>query len=189
MRPRPHHETWHRTPPRASAPPALRPWLTDPGSLTARIRARCGEFRVQVLRQGLGRPCPDEAALLGMRAGELARIREVLLIADGRPVVFARSLLPPGNVRGAWRLLRGIGDRPLGALLFATPAISRAPLACVRVDRRDARYHRASAALRAGGDNAPPPQSLWARRSVFHFRGRALMVSEFFLPAILDLPK
>ena len=33
------------------------------------------------------------------------------------------------------------------------------------------------------------PAALWARRSVFLLRGRALMVSEAFLPAILELRK
>lgn len=37
---------------RGRAPaPALRPWLEERGSLTARIRARCDRFRVQCLRQ------------------------------------------------------------------------------------------------------------------------------------------
>jgi chorismate--pyruvate lyase len=189
MRTRLHRETWHPSPPRASVPPALLPWLTDPASLTARIRARCETFSVRVLRQTLAPVCADEAALLGLRAGELARLREVLLLADGRPVVFARSVLPRHNLRGGWALLRGIGARPLGAVLFANPAIERSPLVCGRFDRRDARYHRARAALLAGGHDARLPPALWARRSVFRFRGRALMVSEFFLPAIFELPQ
>lgn len=185
MRTRPHRETWLKRPPRATVPPQLRPWLTDPASLTARICMRCETFSVQVLRQCLTVPHRDEATLLGLRRGELAWLREVLLIADGRPVVFARSLLPRRNVRGAWNLFHGIGARPLGAALFADPRISRRALACTRIDRRDARYHRASAA--AAPLRLPP--GLWARRSLFRLHGRALLVSEMFLPPILELPE
>ncbi|KON81368.1 chorismate lyase [Azoarcus sp. PA01] len=184
MRLRPHSETWIERPPRARVLPRLRPWLTDPGSLTARIRSRCSVFSVDVLAQRLAVPHPDEAALLGLRRGELAWLREVLLVADGVPVVFARSILPRHNVRGAWVLFHGLGSRPLGAALFADPRIGRRPLACTCLDRRDARYHRASTTV------APRrlPSALWARRSLFALRGRALLVSEVFLPTILELP-
>jgi chorismate--pyruvate lyase len=170
-------------------PAALRPWLRDAGSLTARIRARCERFAVQVVCQKLARVHRDEALLLGLRPGERAWVREVLLVADGRPVVFARSLLPPRNVRGAWNLFHGMGSRPLGQALFSDPAISRLPLACRRLDGRDARYHRAQAALIRYAPAQSLPRTLWARRSVFLLRGSALMVSEAFLPEILELPR
>ena len=185
----PCRETWLAHPPRAALPPALLPWLKDAGSLTARIRARCTRFEVRVLCQRLARVRRDEALLLGLRPGERAWVREVLLVADGRPVVFARSLLPPRNVRGAWNLFHGIGSRPLGQALFSDPAISRLPLACRRLDGRDARYHRAQAALIRYAPAQSLPRTLWARRSVFLLRGSALMVSEAFLPEILELPR
>ncbi|MDX9884231.1 chorismate--pyruvate lyase family protein [Thauera sp.] len=185
----PRHETWLAHPPRSAMPAALLPWLSDPGSLTARIRARCSRFAVQVVCQKLARVHRDEALLLGLRPGERAWVREVLLVADGRPVVFARSLLPPRNVRGAWNLFHGMGSRPLGQALFSDPAISRLPLACRRLDGRDARYHRAQAALNRYAPAQYLPRTLWARRSVFLLRGSALMVSEAFLPEILELPR
>jgi chorismate lyase len=184
MRTRPHREIWLRRPPRATVPPRLRPWLTDPSSLTARIRIRCKAFSVRVLAQRLAVPHRDEASLLGLRRGELAWVREVLLLADGVPVVFARSVLPRRNLRGAWQLFHGLGARPLGAALFADPRIGRAPLVCLRLDRRDARYHRVLAAVAP----EPLPAGLWARRSLFRLHGRALLVSEVFLPPILGLP-
>lgn len=182
MRTRPHREIWLSRPPRASVARRLRPWLTDPGSLTARVRERCAAFSLVVLEQRLAAPHADEAALLGLRQGELAWLREVLLVADGVPVVYARSILPRRNVRGAWNLFHGLGARPLGAALFADPAIRRGALACARLDRRDARYHRALAV------SPRLPRAVWARRSLFRLRGRALLVSELFLPPILELP-
>ncbi|ENO79428.1 chorismate--pyruvate lyase family protein [Thauera sp. 63] len=186
---RPPSETWLAAPPRTRAPSHLIPWLTDPSSLTARIRARCEHVSVNLLSQGLASAVPDEATLLGLRPGERVWVREVLLLADGRPVVFARTLLPRGHVRGAWNLFHGFGARPLGAALFADRAISRAPLACARLDARDARYHRVRAALAAHAPSELVPREVWGRRSLFHRHHRALMVSEFFLPAIFDLPR
>lgn len=183
MQARPLLARWRARPSRAGTPSVLRPWLTDRGSLTARIRARCGKFSVSVLKQALGHAHPDEAALLGLRRGERVWVREAMLLADGVPVVFARSVLPYRNVRGAWKLFHGIGSRPLGAALFADPRIERMPLVSTCVDRRDARYHRAieATAMRDA------PHRLWARRSVFHLHGRPLLVTEVFVPAIARL--
>lgn len=189
MRTRLHRATWLPTPPRASVPPSLRPWLIDPASLTSRIRARCTRFSVRVLEQRLGAARLDEAAFLGLRPGERVWVREVLLLADDRPVVFGRSLLPRRNVRSAWNLFHGMGARPLGAALFADPAISRSPLSCRRFDARDARYHRARSALALHAASAFLPRDMWARRSLFRRHGRALLVSEFFLPDIFELPR
>lgn len=159
-------------------------WLRDTGSLTARIRARCDRFAVRVLRQRLGRVLDDEALLLGLKAGDWAWVREVLLLADDVPVVYARSVMPQATVRAGSRLFSTIGSRPLGAALFANPRVERGELACARLDRRDARHRAASAAL----DARTLPRELWGRRSVFRLRGRALLVTEIFLPEILDLP-
>ena len=162
----------------------LHDWLADSSSLTARIVARCSSLRVQVLSQGLARPHHDEAILLGLRAGELACVREVLLIADDKPVVYARSLVCRDSLRGAWAMFAGIGARPLGVALFADPMIQRGELHAHQLDARDTRYRRVQAAVKLA-----PEAALWARRSCFVRHARPLIVCEVFLPAILELRK
>jgi chorismate--pyruvate lyase len=177
-----HLQAWAPSPLAAHHP--LHGWLTDSASLTARIAARCGQLRVKLLAQGLGRPHHDEAVLLGLRVGELACVREVLLLADDMPVVYARSLLHRDSLRAAWRMFDGLGTRPLGAALFADPLIRRGPLRAQRIDARDARYRcilRHVSLEQAG--------ALWARRSCFVRRGHPMIVCEVFLPAILELRK
>lgn len=177
-------ENWLARPLRPVLPPGLRPWLSDRGSLTERIVARSQTFQLKVLSHGRGPIMRDERALFGVRRGERARVREVLLVADGRPVVYARSVLPRTSLRGGWQVFERIGGRSLGQALFADPRIRRMPLATRALDRRDTRYHRAVNSARL----VPPPARLWARRSLFRLRGRDLLVTEVFLPAILDLP-
>mgnify|MGYP000871479022 CR=1 FL=1 len=164
------------------APRSMRGWLTDDSSLTARIRARCGRFALQVVSQGKGRGLPDEMAALGIHHHANLWQREVLLIADGEPVVFARSLVATTTIPAAWHLLHGLGGRPLAAVLFDDPRVRRSPLEAARLDARDPRWHHASAAtLRT---DLP---SLWARRSAFRRYGTPLLVTEVFLPAIRNL--
>ncbi|HEY9193815.1 MAG TPA: chorismate lyase, partial [Methyloversatilis sp.] len=88
-------------------PDRLHGWLTDPHSLTARIRARCRQFAVRPLMQGRARAWTDEADLIGVDRAHV-RTREVLLYADGVPVVFAHSVVSMDDVRGVWRMFAGV---------------------------------------------------------------------------------
>ncbi len=162
----------------------MRPWLTDAGSLTARILSRCERFSVRVLAQRRLPAMLDEQALFGLRQGETLWVREVLLVADGRPVVYARSVVSDHNLTTAWRLFRGIGSRPLGAALFADPRIQRQPLQSASLGQGDARYHRALSFVDSSDE---APRRLWARRSLFMQRACGLLVTEVFLPGILTL--
>lgn len=174
---------WKPHPALAGAPRWLHPWLADRGSLTARLIARGRHFEVRVLGERRARPMPDERRLIGLTAGRHAWTREVLLLVDAMPVVFAHSVLSPRDLLGAWHMARAIGARPLGAALFADPTIVRGPLRCARLDRRHPLHRRACALL---GKELPP---LWARRSLFGRQGRPLLVSEVFLPALARLPR
>jgi chorismate lyase len=176
-----HRVSWGPLPAHQGVPSFLRAWLSDQTSLTARIRARCGKFYVQVLNDGLALPLEAERRPIGLRQGQYAWVREVLLHADGRPVVFAHSVAAPRDLNGPWRLAAGIGGRPLGAALFADPGIRRAPLSVARMAMASPLHRRAETAV-----NAKLP-ALWARRSCFMRDGRPLMVTEVFLPGISAL--
>ncbi len=170
---------WRRLAP--AHPNPWRGWLAYPGSLTRRIVARAGGLDVERLSQRLRPPHEDESRALGRPARQLALVREVVLHARGRPVVLAHSIAARADLFGAWRGLRGLGNRPLAAALFRDPLVRRGPLEFARVDARHPLGRRARRVL---GGELP---ALWARRSLFHRRGRPLMVTEVFLPALLEL--
>ena len=161
-----------------SLPHSLRLWLSDRGSLTQRLKSRCDSFRVVPLATGLARPNPDEYALLGLAPGTRAYVREVLLLCNEVPVVFAHSVLPHASLRGGWNGITRLGSRPLGEALFSNSRILRQPLAFHRL-RHD---HPLFGAITQQQTLAV--SSLWARRSVFCLNGHPLLVTEVFLPAI-----
>jgi chorismate--pyruvate lyase len=151
----------------------LQDWLTDPGSLTARLIAKSrGRFQVEVVRQAIGRPSLDECKALGISSNSLALIREVVLKGDNQPWVFARSLLPLSSLTGELRHLRKQANRPLGAFLFSQPHLLRSPIAIARISSD----HAYVPAELVGSE------ALWGRRSVFYLRAKPLLVSEVFLP-------
>ncbi|MCW5576138.1 MAG: chorismate lyase [Burkholderiales bacterium] len=158
----------------------LRRWLTDPGSLTARLERHAGRIAVQVLFQGRHRPNADEAFLFAGRTSQVM-VREVLLLRGAMPLVFAHTVFDAASLRGAWRGVSVLGNRPLGAALFADPRIARFPLRQKKLAGNHPLYRGAAARLKR------PPPSLWARRSIFAAGKSPILVSEVFLPAVFDL--
>jgi chorismate--pyruvate lyase len=158
----------------------LADWLLNHGSLTQRLRCVCaGRFRVRVLRQGWSRPARDEARILGSRLDAWAWTREVQLLCNERPWVFARTLIPARTLRGRGRRLTYLGTRPLGQVLFADPEVRRGPVEITRIVAGQPLHQQAFAGF------IESPATIWGRRSVFWIEGRPLLVYEIFLP---DLP-
>ena len=157
-------------------------WLNATGSLTARLRG-LGDVSVKRLRQQALPLWPLERALLGMPHGH---VREVLLIVSGEPAVWARSITSGRAVKGAWRALKGLGNRPLAELLFTDRSVRRAPLDAARLHRRGpgARL-RARAWLATHSDAHDRELPQWMRWSLFERRGQRLLVQEAFAPWVL----
>lgn len=155
-------------------------WLIDRGSLTDRVRERCAAFRVELVYQGPRRAARDERFIGGNR-GERVLVREVFLSCARERVVFAHSVTRFASLRGAWRGLARLGTRPLGAALFADPRVRRRPLRFRKLGPRDELHARACA---AAGRRLP---ALWARRSLFMLGNSPILVTEIFLPGILEL--
>ena len=156
-------------------------WLRDKGSLTTRIRYNCKErFRVNVLEQGWGRPFYSEQQQLSMRNKERAVIRAVHLLCDDIPWVFARTLIPASSLRGPAKRLTMLGDKPLGAVLFADPTIKRGQTQVARLLPRHPLFSYATRRI------DPQPAEIWGRRTIFYLAGYPILVNEIFLP---DVPE
>lgn len=157
----------------------LATWLFDSSSLTERLISACsGSFSVQVLNQGWAHAMLNEAKTLNMRMTRRALVREVHLLCDEQPWVFARTIIPPHTMRGKRRRLAKLGQKPLGAVLFADKSMQRSEMeiACIKPGQQ--LYALATHHLEAAD------QPIWGRRSVFYLNRHPLMVSEIFLPQI-----
>ena len=149
-----------------------RDWLADRGSLTARLQRLCaGDLSVKVIKQGLAFPKLSERQALNLSGRRKALIREVILKGAGQPWVYARSVLPLTTLTGRLRKLRHLDNRPLGALLFKDPNMTREPVQIARFTSNNL------AAFLNTADT-----SAWGRRSVFRLDNKPLLVSEVFLP-------
>ena len=174
------HAGWHTRSLRSEESTLFTPWLRDRGSLTGRLQAM-GMFSVRLLRQGLAVPTLDEAAELGIKNKRVAWVREVALLCDSHPMVFAHSVLPYRPRGPMCRWFARMGTRSLGALLFAHAGFKRGKLKSRRLDHRHPLFAPALAAILHPNS---PRKHLWARRSIFSFGTQSVLVTEVFSPEI-----
>ncbi|MGH8135241.1 MAG: chorismate--pyruvate lyase family protein [Steroidobacteraceae bacterium] len=163
-------------PPVAAAATA---WLAEPGLLTERLRACCGGRQALTVVSEREAPLAAAESAVLQAPGNAAFVREIELTCDGRPWIFAQSLIPLATLaRHGW--LSKLGDSALGERLAASPGLMRGPLEFARLTPGIALFHRA---LRQSADL---PAELWARRSWFAIDGARLLVQEVFLPEALQ---
>jgi len=174
-----YNKRWHR---RAmlfnrSIPDDVMPWLFESSSLTKRLLQLCPkDFRVELLVQMTGRPTLDERRSLGIRSARSALIREVILYCGEKAVVYARTVIPLSTLKGAQRCYASLGERPLGAMLFADRSMRRGEVEITSLMPDDELYVKTRCS----------DKPVWGRRSVFRVGGKPLMVCEFFLPALFS---
>ncbi len=164
-----------------AVPDHIYAWLKDPASLTRRVTDACnGSFSVRVRFQGWGKAMNSESRLLRLRLRETCLIREVELLCNDEPQVFARTLMPVKSLHGAARRLFHLRNKPLGKVLFADPRTRRKQLQIARFLPQHKSFQSAVSHLEE------MPEELWGRRTLFLYAGKQILVNEVFLPTLVD---
>lgn len=154
--------------PSSTVPRCWKGWLEEPGSLTRRLkRLAQGSFAVKVINEYWGVADSSECRALSLRYKQWVYIREVELWGRGQCWVKAKTLIPKSSFRGSLVSLRSIGSQPLGERLFSDPQISRGNIEITYCN-----------------DGGEP---VWARRSLFSLGKQSLLVTEVFMPCLLEI--
>ena len=110
------------------------------------------------------------------------RVREVLLCANGVPLVMAHSVIPTLSSSGSNHAILRLGTKPLGAVLFAKSRMhskAKPPRDIARLDKSSALWKKCSKQYKG------LPSPLWARRTLYRLKGHPILVNEIFLPTLL----
>jgi len=147
-------------------------WLLDTGSLTRRLsQLASGEFSVRVLHASWQALRADECAALGVAADTPGWVREVYLLGQGQPWVFARSIATREALREAGFEIERIGGQSLGEVLFRDTRFARGPLELCW-------YPRTWLPLEVCAND------LLGRRSCFRREALGVLVAEVCLPRL-----
>ena len=140
-------------------------WVTDPGSLTSRLKEKSvGDFQVEVVdERWLSNLLRDLRVLFGPVAdNHRFWSRKVVLSGRGEPWIQAHTILPEHSLESPLREVMELSKKPLGEFLFNHPELIRSEM-----------------------DVTPVGSDTWARRSLFYLFSNPVLVAEFFLPSLL----
>lgn len=156
----------------------LQDWLSDSGSLTKKLQRCCQQFEVQVLSEhtvttaDLYEPFPVPLPL----DCQHYFVRQVLLLCDGQPWVFASTVIPEVTLTHGNQFLTQLGNQSLGQTLFNHPDTIRSQIEYGLFSSNSGLNELTqSLALQ-------PTHAILARRSVFELTQYPLTVTEVFLP-------
>ncbi len=160
-------------------PLTVQSWTYESGSLTQRLRRQFGpDVAVKVLFNAWRHPFLTERRLLKLPEQHYSVTREVLLHVKGRPLILARTIIPRVTVKTAKSDLSKLGSRPLGEIIFSYPKLERVAMDMSLVE---VPTWKSSIVTEVGIQ-----QPVWGRRTVYGIANNTLLVSEFFLPEVLN---
>ncbi len=157
-------------------------WLCDPHSLTARLKARCDDFKVKVLFEDYVEHRPEFNVPKSI-CDKRYLLRQVLLMCSGQAQVFASTLIPVTTLNTGNEFLLSLGDQPLGEALFKHKDISREAIEIALFDK-SSHVMALAQELPLGLNQSQFEQTkiIFGRRSIFKLIDQGLLVSEVFLP-------
>lgn len=180
---RPRLARWYENVNAVHASARMQDWLTNRASMTARLVARCEQFRVQRLSQHKAVCLQDEYAAIGLHRAVKVFEREVFLRCDGKAMVYGHTVVPLTATANEWPLFHALGEKSLGSTLFNDPLVRRGDLSYARLRRSHPLMQR----IVWRQPELAEVESMLARRSLFWRKGGCLQVTEVFLPAIESL--
>jgi chorismate--pyruvate lyase len=159
---------------------ALRTILFEQGSLTAKLRQLTeSQVDIKICFQDICVPSNSERVFLNIAADEYI-VREVLLLSQDIPYIFGRSILPLCTDSSLKLWQPYLDKRPIGDYLFKSQHHHRLQLLCAKLQPDSQEYQYAAKYCSL---NVP---RLWARKSLFTCDAGTMLISEVFLPAMLQ---
>jgi len=167
---------------RISPSRVVQQWLITPSSLTSKLKSICPDLEVHVISEKYEMPLVSEAQKLGIARDEEVWIRCVLLKCKNHNWVYARTIIPKMDSLNPWHELQSLGNKPLGEILFQMPNIKRSSFEFSK-DTLGYWPHLINHLNTPDIRNQPS----FARRSTFNQKGAPLLLTEVFLPGLLEI--
>ncbi len=161
----------------------LHDFLFQHGSLSRFIEECCrGRFHIELKNESWCQPLADEVDLLSLATDEITFVRESWLKCDEHRLVYARTIIPRSTYEGESQELMQLGNKPLGNILFNDNTTYRTNMRYAKIPLHCNLHQQATV-------NSDIIADLWGRQSLFYINDKPLLVTEVFLPTILECAK
>ena len=134
-------------------------WLNEPGSITSRIKS-FSNFKLKLLKDGPGEVDITEDDLI-ISNYEENNIREVILLSNEEPLIYAKSIIPLETIKLGLNILGNLKENPLGDILFSNPEIKKKYMLFARFQSKE--------------------EIFYGRKGIYTVKGYPFSVCEIFL--------
>ena len=137
----------------------IKSWLLEKGPITKRIKLN-HNFELNLIRDEVDQISQDDKVFLDNIEGDI-KVREVILLGNGNPLVYAKSYIPIFTINNGLKKLGQLGSKPLGDILFEKNLFQKKETLFTKF-------------LYLKNEH-------WGRKSKYHVNGLPLSVMEVFL--------
>ncbi len=176
---------WHNDINLIAIADARKQWLLGANRLVHAFKANFGEVQIEALQEEYSQPFPDEGAILRLENGK-AHIRQIIIATKtGHRLSYARVVIVDSTYEAYAQQFSGLGRQFIGdSLLFNNKEVIRQPFEFACFDDSSL-YAEAYFQL---GQRATEAEPWVARRSIFLWQNRPLLITEFLLPYLATVP-
>ena len=152
-------------------------WVTDPHSLTERLEHLFGDPLLFHLDANNWQQADDSEMQALNIENEPTWVRSISFSIKQQPLILARTIMPQSSCQNP--ALNPRFDQPIGKILFKEPSLIRHPFEYQAFDSQDS-Y------LKLWDYSFDTNNPTLARRSVVIFQKLPLLITELFMPALLN---
>ena len=137
----------------------IKSWLVEKGPITKRIKSE-ESFQLNLLKDEISCVEDVEKEFLDVISNNI-KVREVILMGNNIPRVYAKSLIPIRTIDEGFSKLGKLGTKPLGDILFEKEIFKKTDMVYAQFQNKDSIF--------------------WGRKTKYLVKNMPLSVMEVFL--------
>ena len=137
----------------------IKSWLIEKGPITKRIKSK-ESFKLNLIKDEISAVDDSEKKFLEETSDKI-KVREVILLGNNIPRVYAKSLIPIRTIENGFSRLGELGTKPLGDILFEKEIFKKTDVVYAQFQDQDSIF--------------------WGRKTKYIVKNMPLSVMEVFL--------
>ena len=137
----------------------IKSWLIEKGPITKRIKSK-ESFKLNLIKDEICSVDDSEKKFLEESSDKI-KVREVILMGNNIPRVYAKSLIPIRTIENGFSRLGELGTKPLGDILFEKEIFKKTDVVYAQFQDKDSIF--------------------WGRKTKYIVKNMPLSVMEVFL--------
>ena len=137
----------------------IKSWLIEKGPITKRIKSE-ESFKLNLIKDEISAVDDSEKKFLEETSDNI-KVREVILLGNNIPRVYAKSLIPIRTIENGFSRLGELGTKPLGDILFEKEIFEKTDVVYAQFQDKDSIF--------------------WGRKTKYIVKNMPLSVMEVFL--------